>query len=329
MGLSTAERNKRKRERKKRAKEEERKRLELEKELAETETATEDVDVEIEYVAEPLSSFSETDIGIDIGRSSELKVENDADADADNGNGTGTGGEPQDNDIAAVLRRFHARASSALVSDDDEKETGKDGKDGKDADVETGADEDEDEDDIDSMLSNRKLREINRPTVAALKNRVERADLVEAHDVTSRDPDFLLFLKAVPSTVPVPRHWGRKRKYLQGKVRLEIVFFNLTGVGAFLYVIYHPSISIHPTLLISLSLFLPIHDINIARNRESTFPTTRLYCKNWNIRSTKRHRRRRRRNESQTKKSQPRRSKNGRFRRGLSHTARCIFQTPK
>ena len=58
------------------------------------------------------------------------------------------------------------------------------------------------------------------PTIAELKNKVERADLVEAHDITSPDPEFLLFLKAQPGTVPVPRHWGRKRKYLQGKVRM-------------------------------------------------------------------------------------------------------------
>ena len=28
-------------------------------------------------------------------------------------------------------------------------------------------------------------------------------------------------LKAVPGSVPVPRHWGRKRKYLQGKRGIE------------------------------------------------------------------------------------------------------------
>jgi splicing factor 3B subunit 2 len=50
---------------------------------------------------------------------------------------------------------------------------------------------------------------------------VSRPDLVEAHDVTAADPEFLLYLKSVPNTVPVPRHWGRKRKYLQGKRGIE------------------------------------------------------------------------------------------------------------
>ena len=48
-------------------------------------------------------------------------------------------------------------------------------------------------------------------------DRVARPDLVEAHDITAPDPDFLIQLKSVSGTVPVPRHWGRKRKYLQGK----------------------------------------------------------------------------------------------------------------
>lgn len=44
---------------------------------------------------------------------------------------------------------------------------------------------------------------------------------VEAHDVTAPDPEFLIYLKGVSGTVPVPRHWGRKRKYLQGKRGVE------------------------------------------------------------------------------------------------------------
>lgn len=181
MGLSTAERNRRKRERKKRAKQEEKKRLAEEQEAAAKQAAApeeEEVDVEIEYVPEPLLTESEG--------------KNDSQQD--------------DNDMAAVLRRFQARAS-ALVSDVEDEDVD------KKKETETQEDEEEEE-----QLSKRKLREMSRPTVAELKNRVERSDLVEAHDVTAKDPDFLLFLKAVPSTVPVPRHWGRKRKYLQGKV---------------------------------------------------------------------------------------------------------------
>lgn len=76
----------------------------------------------------------------------------------------------------------------------------------------------DDEDGDGKPMSKRKLREMLRPSVADLKRRVDRPELVEAHDVTAADPEFLLELKSVPGTVPVPRHWGRKRKYLQGKV---------------------------------------------------------------------------------------------------------------
>ena len=77
-----------------------------------------------------------------------------------------------------------------------------------------------------------------RPSVADLKRRVDRPDLVEAHDITAPDPDFLICLKGHPGTVPVPRHWGRKRKYLQGKRGFEKQPFQLpdfilkTGIAA-------------------------------------------------------------------------------------------------
>eukprot|EP00536_Pseudo-nitzschia_multiseries_P005606 jgi/Psemu1/254661/estExt_Genewise1Plus.C_1070059 len=76
-------------------------------------------------------------------------------------------------------------------------------------------------------MSKRKLRELIRPSVAELKRRVHRPDLVEAHDVTAADPDFLIALKSIPHTTPVPFHWGRKRKYLQGKRGLDKVPYQL------------------------------------------------------------------------------------------------------
>ena len=66
-----------------------------------------------------------------------------------------------------------------------------------------------------------------RPTVAQLKQNVLHPELVEAHDVTAPDPEFLVYLKSIPGTVPVPRHWGRKRKYLQGKRGVEKAPFAL------------------------------------------------------------------------------------------------------
>ena len=54
-----------------------------------------------------------------------------------------------------------------------------------------------------------------RLSVAELKQLVTRPDVVEMHDVTARDPRLLVHLKSTRNTVPVPRHWCFKRKYLQ------------------------------------------------------------------------------------------------------------------
>ena len=43
--------------------------------------------------------------------------------------------------------------------------------------------------------------------VADLKSKVSRPDLVEFWDITSPDPMFLVHLKSVKNSVPVPRHW--------------------------------------------------------------------------------------------------------------------------
>jgi splicing factor 3B subunit 2 len=53
--------------------------------------------------------------------------------------------------------------------------------------------------------------------VAQLKALVKRPDLVEAWDITAPDPLFLCDLKTVKNTIPVPRHWNQKSKFLQTK----------------------------------------------------------------------------------------------------------------
>ncbi len=54
-----------------------------------------------------------------------------------------------------------------------------------------------------------------------------RPDVVEMHDVTAQEPKLLVHLKAARNTVPVPRHWCFKRKYLQGKRGIEKPPFEL------------------------------------------------------------------------------------------------------
>ncbi|KAJ0006506.1 hypothetical protein NQD34_013779 [Periophthalmus magnuspinnatus] len=92
-------------------------------------------------------------------------------------------------------------------------------------------DSDDSEEEVDKSdvpkLSKKKLRRMNRLTVAELKQLVARPDVVEMHDVTAQEPKLLVHLKATRNTVPVPRHWCFKRKYLQGKRGIEKPPFQL------------------------------------------------------------------------------------------------------
>ena len=91
--------------------------------------------------------------------------------------------------------------------------------------------EDEDDDDEDGTkqqpLSKKKLKLLNRPSVATLKQAAARPDVVEMWDVCAKDPTLLVYLKSYRNTVPVPRHWCAKRKYLQGKRGFEKPPFRL------------------------------------------------------------------------------------------------------
>ncbi|XP_049850254.1 splicing factor 3B subunit 2-like [Schistocerca gregaria] len=76
-------------------------------------------------------------------------------------------------------------------------------------------------------LSRRQRRLARRLNIATIKQMVSRPDLVEIHDTTSADPFLLIHLKSTRGTVPVPRHWLQKRKYLQGKRGIEKIPFQL------------------------------------------------------------------------------------------------------
>ena len=231
MGLSTAERNRRKRERKKREKQDRKKQEEA---LKEEETAVargtkEEEEVEIEYVAgapmlpmaeAPKSNPSGLPDGLPPGMDSSNKNDNQEAAESES--------------MESVLRRFHQRAAvAAVVSDDEQRKNGQSEIDdystklAENASSDEDGDYDDEDDDEKKPMSKRKWRELTRPSVAELKRRVKRPDLVEAHDITANNPDFLILLKSIPGTVPVPRHWGRKRKYLQGKRGFEKPPFQL------------------------------------------------------------------------------------------------------
>ncbi len=58
------------------------------------------------------------------------------------------------------------------------------------------SDEEEEEEEKDEQkMSKKKLRKLNRLTVAQLKQLVERPDVVEMHDVSAMDPKLLIHLK--------------------------------------------------------------------------------------------------------------------------------------
>ncbi|KAL3805817.1 hypothetical protein HJC23_007778 [Cyclotella cryptica] len=198
MALTTAERNKRKRERKKREREQQQQQDEPNQLDAPEETAP---SVEIEYVAElpPL----------------------------DDNHDAAQAGQNED-DIQQVLRRFQSR-SAVYVTEDEDDSKSKPTVAAEAPPREPGDDLEEalNADESIENISKRKLKSILRPSVSELKQRVTRPELVEAHDVTAPDPEFLVYLKGLPGTVPVPRHWGRKRKYLQGKRGVEKAPFAL------------------------------------------------------------------------------------------------------
>uniref|UniRef100_A0A8C4QY27 Splicing factor 3b, subunit 2 n=1 Tax=Eptatretus burgeri TaxID=7764 RepID=A0A8C4QY27_EPTBU len=121
------------------------------------------------------------------------------------------------------MEKKNLEADAAALKKKKEPEKGKDSDDDDD-------DDDDDSDDMESQvpkLSKKKLRRINRMSVAELKQLVARPDVVEMHDVTAHDPKLLVLLKSTRNTVPVPRHWCFKRKYLQGKRGIEKPPFDL------------------------------------------------------------------------------------------------------
>lgn len=86
---------------------------------------------------------------------------------------------------------------------------------------------DADDEEETPKLSKKRMKKLTRLSVAELKQLVNRPDVVEMHDVCARDPKLLISLKSYRNSVPVPRHWCAKRKYLQGKRGLEKPPFDL------------------------------------------------------------------------------------------------------
>ncbi|POM78198.1 Hypothetical protein PHPALM_4296, partial [Phytophthora palmivora] len=132
---------------------------------------------------------------------------------------------PQDDPAYEEMMRVFGKFSSAEeLCGATDNEDGKDGEKEKD---EAGDDDQVKEEEEELILSRKARKKSKRLSVAELKQLVAYPDVVEAHDVTSADPRLLVFLKSYRNTVPVPRHWCHKRKYLQGKRGIEKPPFQL------------------------------------------------------------------------------------------------------
>ncbi|GLC45024.1 hypothetical protein PLESTB_001460500 [Pleodorina starrii] len=203
----------------------------------------EDEDIVIEYVSAPLDLDA---LRGDAGGASTAEAEPEEDLDRPGLGGLGFGGlgftraeepKPQASadpfeEFKKVFERFASAeevTGTAEAKDEDEDDVrGKDDKKATTSDQEADNDSDEEEGEgVEGKLSKKKLKLLNRLKVAELKAVCARPEVVEVWDVTAPDPPLLVFLKAYRNTVPVPRHWSQKRKYLQGKRGLEKPPFKL------------------------------------------------------------------------------------------------------
>jgi len=145
-------------------------------------TASDKEDVEVEYVfANPLDEIDRSD--------------------------------PLYSDFASVFQKFQAKEETPreeIIPVPQEEAVS-----------ETTNENEDDQESTTPTVSKRKKKQEKRPRIAVLKQLVKRPDVVEAWDVTSADPFLLVHLKAYKNTVPVPRHWNQKRRYLQGKRGIE------------------------------------------------------------------------------------------------------------
>jgi len=129
--------------------------------------------------------------------------------------------DPTFAEFAKILNHFSATEATKKKAGEDDKA----GVTAEGAKAE-GKEGDKSEEDQ-KKQSKRQKRMERRLNIAVLKQLVERPDLVEIQDTCAADPWLLLHLKAYRNSVPVPRHWSQKRKYLQGKRGIEKPPFEL------------------------------------------------------------------------------------------------------
>ncbi|CAI9270108.1 unnamed protein product [Lactuca saligna] len=132
-----------------------------------------------------------------------------------------------DDEFRKIFEKFTFKETAASEENDKNEETAANAASNKKA----SSDSEEEEQDVQqkdkSGVSNKKKKLQRRMKIAELKQISTRPDVVEVWDATSADPKLLVFLKSYRNTVPVPRHWCQKRKFLQGKRGIEKQPFQL------------------------------------------------------------------------------------------------------
>ena len=57
--------------------------------------------------------------------------------------------------------------------------------------------------------------------ISDLKLMTNKPELVELWDTTSKEPEYLITIKSIKNTIPVPSHWLNKRKFLYSRKGIE------------------------------------------------------------------------------------------------------------
>ncbi|GBF91105.1 splicing factor 3B subunit 2 [Raphidocelis subcapitata] len=211
----------------------------------------EDEDIVIEYVAQPVDLAAIFDAGPGAKPGGAAAAADEEEEDGGRGfGGLGLGAAPMEEDgeqqqqqqaldpfeaFKAVLERFAPvdEAGAAAGEGEDGEAEGRAAAAGEQQPKATTSDADSDDDaaaagaDGGPRLTKKQRKALQLARIAELKQATARPDVVEVWDVTAPDPHLLVFLKACRNTVPVPRHWSQKRKYLQGKRGLEKPPFKL------------------------------------------------------------------------------------------------------
>ncbi|XP_055827192.1 uncharacterized protein LOC129895492 [Solanum dulcamara] len=130
-----------------------------------------------------------------------------------------------DEEFRKVFEKFSFAVATGSEESDKKDETAADAALKKKDD--SDSEEEQDAQPKEKGISNKKKKLQRRMNIAELKQICTRPDVVEVWDATAADPKLLVFLKSYRNTVPVPRHWSQKRKFLQGKRGIEKQPFQL------------------------------------------------------------------------------------------------------